>query len=126
MEFIRQIERLQLLNKLVKEQRTGSPEELAERIGVSRSKLYLILEELKDQGIGIRFDKKINSFVFENCKGLDLVFSFKVLDTQESVAIKAGKNLNYFSTSNILDGSIFSLTYDQSPRSMLATGSRQY
>jgi len=109
MEFIRQIERLQLLNKLVNEQRTGSPEELAERIGVSRAKLYLILEELKDQRIGIRFDKKINSFVFENCKGLDLVFSFKVLDTQESVTITAGKSLNYFSASKILDGSIFSL-----------------
>lgn len=114
MEFIRQIERLQLLNKLVKEQRTGSPEEFAERLGVSRSKLYLILDELKDQGIYIRFSKRINSFVFVNCGGISVSFSMQILNTSEERNISAGKTSIFFHKSNFLDRTIFSLVYDQS------------
>jgi predicted DNA-binding transcriptional regulator YafY len=123
MEFIKQIERLQQLNKLVREQRTGSPEELAKRIGVSRAKLYLMLDELRDEGVEIKFAKRLNSFFYENCAGISVVFSLKVLESTEIRNISAGKRLNYFPASIILDGSIISLGYDQSPRPMLATGS---
>ena len=60
MEFIKQIERLQLLNKLVREKRTGSPDELAERLGLSRRQLYFYLEFLKDYGIDIAYSRKKN------------------------------------------------------------------
>lgn len=83
MEFVKQIERLKLLNKLIRDQPTGSPMKLASRIGVSRTKLYLILEELRDQGVLIKFNKRINSFVFEECDGIDLEFSFQVLKDRE-------------------------------------------
>lgn len=116
MEFIRQIERLQLLNKLVKERRTGRPEELAERLGVSRAKLYLMLDELRDEGIEIKFSKRSNSFVYENCGGVSVVFSLKVLESNEIRDISAGKVLNYFPPSKLIDGSIFSLRYDQSAK----------
>lgn len=113
MEFIKQIERFQLLNKLVKEQRTGKPEELAKRLGISRAKLYLMLEELKDEGIEIRFSKRSNSFVYDNCGGVSVVFSLKVLGSEEFRDISAGKVLNNPIASKILDGSILSLSYDQ-------------
>jgi predicted DNA-binding transcriptional regulator YafY len=107
----------------VREQRTGSPEELAKRIGVSRAKLYLMLDELRDEGVEIKFAKRLNSFFYENCAGISVVFSLKVLESTEIRNISAGKRLNYFPASIILDGSIISLGYDQSPRPMLATGS---
>jgi hypothetical protein len=47
----------------------------------------------------------------------------KVLESTEIRNISAGKRLNYFPASIILDGSIISLGYDQSPRLLLATGS---
>lgn len=103
MEFIRQIERLQLMNKLIREQRTGSPEDLAERLGVSRAKLYLILEELRDQGLSIRFNKKTNTFEYESCRGINLNFSFHILGEDEEKIINGGKWLNFFSASIILD-----------------------
>jgi DNA-binding Lrp family transcriptional regulator len=108
MEFLRQIERLQLLNKLVREQRTGSPEELAERLGVSRAKLYMILDELKDEGVCIRFNKRINSFVYEDCKGIHLQFSFQVLHPVEEEVITGGKIQFFSPASIILDGAILS------------------
>ena len=104
MEFIKQIERLQLLNKLVREQCTGCPEEFASRLGVSRAKLYLILEELRDQNICIRFNKRINSFEYENCRGIALEFDFRVLHKEEEKKINGGKILNFFAPSIILDG----------------------
>lgn len=91
MEFIRQVERLQMLNKLVREQKTGSPDELAQRLGVSRSKLYLILEELRDQGVCIRYNKQVNSFVYEECLGISVKFSFEILSCGEKNSIKGGK-----------------------------------
>lgn len=104
MEFIKQIERLQLLNKLVREKRTGSPEELAERLGVSRAKLYLILEELRDRNVCVKFNKRINSFEYEACKGINLEFSFRILRQDEEKMINGGKIINFLSESIILDG----------------------
>jgi len=114
MEFIRQIERLQLLIKLVKEERTGRPDDLADRLGISRAKLYLMLDELKDGGIEIRFSKRLNSFVYENCEDVSVDFSLKVLGSKEAKDISAGNFCNYFPASKFLDGSTFSLAYDQS------------
>lgn len=93
MEFIRQIERLQLLNRLVREQRTGSPEEFGERLGVSRRQLYAYLEYLKDHGIDIIYSRKINSFIFSNDKELEIVFKFQILGEENSRDIFGGKNL---------------------------------
>ena len=104
MDFIKQIERLQLLNKLVREKRTGSPEELAERLGVSRAKLYLILEELRDRNVCVKFNKRINSFEYEACKGINLEFSFRILRQDEEKMINGGKIINFFPESIILDG----------------------
>lgn len=104
MKFIKQIERLQVLNKLVKEQRTGSPNELAKRLGVSRAKLYLMVEELRDYGVEIVFSKRINSFKYNNCKGLNLNFSFEVIENSEAISISAGKGSTYLFPSKGLDG----------------------
>ncbi len=111
MEFIRQLERFQLLNKLVREERTGSPEALAKRLGVSRSKLYLMLEELRDQGVEIRFSKKADSFIYRNCKGIDVHFSVKVLTERESIELMAGST-NFSLKSIFLDGQGINLRYD--------------
>lgn len=93
MEFIKQIERLQLLNKLVREKRTGSPEELADRLGLSRRQLYSYLEFLKDYGMDIAYSRKTNSFIVNNGKELEIVFQFQVLEEEVSREINGGKFL---------------------------------
>lgn len=96
MEFIKQIERLQLLNKLVREKRTGSPEEFAERLGLSRRQLYFYLEFLKDYGIDIVYSRKTNSFIINNGKEIKIDFQFQVLDENVSREISGGKSLENF------------------------------
>jgi predicted DNA-binding transcriptional regulator YafY len=93
MEFIRQIERLQLLNKLVREQRTGSPEELAERLGVSRRQLYVYLEYLKDMGVDIQFSRRLNSFVFTCEKQVYIDWRFEILEPAELKKVVGGGRL---------------------------------
>jgi biotin operon repressor len=118
MEFIKQLERLQLLNKLVRQERTGSPEKLAKRLGVSRSKLYLMLEELRDEGVEIRFSKKADSFIYKNCKGIDVNFSVRVLTERESIDLMAG-GINFSSKSIFLDGRKINLRYGLSYKGQL-------
>ncbi|WP_240507381.1 hypothetical protein [Algoriphagus ratkowskyi] len=77
---------------------------------------FRMLDEMRDEGIEIRFSKRSNSFVFENCKGLNVFFSLEVLESSENRNISAGKSLNYVPASKILDGTMFSLTYDQSAK----------
>lgn len=96
MEFIKQIERLQLLNKLVREKRTGSPKELADRLGLSRRQLYAYLEFLKDYGMDIAYSRKTNSFTINNGKEIKIDFRFQVLDEKVSREISGGKNLENF------------------------------
>jgi predicted DNA-binding transcriptional regulator YafY len=90
MEFIKQIERLQLLNKLVREQRTGSPEELAERLGVSRRQMYVYLEYLNDMGVDIQYSRRLNSFVFASQKQIRIDWRFEVLESAEVRKVLGG------------------------------------
>ena len=90
MNFIRQIERMQLLNKLIREQRTGSPEELAERLGVSRRQLYAYLEYMKDFGLDICFSRKLNSFMYCDEKEMKIDLRIQVLKPSETHQIQGG------------------------------------
>ena len=96
MEFIRQIERLQLLNKLVKEQRTGRPEELAERLGIGRRQLYVYIEYLKDFGMDIQFSRKLDSFIYAAQRELKIEVRFELLDSKDRSEINGGESLNLF------------------------------
>ncbi|GAA0880577.1 hypothetical protein GCM10009119_35470 [Algoriphagus jejuensis] len=96
MEFIRQIERLQLLNKLVKERRTGSPEELAERLGIGRRQLYVYIEYLKDFGMDIQFSRKLDGFVYAEQHELKIEVRFELLDSKSRTEINGGESLNLY------------------------------
>lgn len=91
MNFIKQIERFQILSKLIQEQNTGSPEELANRLNLSRRQLYNYLESLKDIGIEICYSRKYDTFYFGDRKKLKIDFSLEILETEEKLKIDGGK-----------------------------------
>ncbi len=97
MNFVKQIERFQILSKLIHEQNTGSPEELANRLNLSRRQLYNYIEELGDLGIEIRYSRKYNSFYFENNKKLEIYFNLEVIETDERIKTNGGKHMNFLS-----------------------------
>jgi len=85
-----------------------------------------MLDELRDEGVEIRFSKRLNSFVYENYAGVSVVFSLEVLESTEIWNISAGESLNYFPMFIIL-GKVFLLGVLFSHQDfLLATGSLQH
>ena len=51
MNFIKQIERIKMINQLIKLKNTGSPDKFALKLGISRKQLYNTIELLKDYDV---------------------------------------------------------------------------
>lgn len=95
MNFVKQIERFQILSKLIQEQNTGTPEELATRLNLSRRQLYNYIEELKDLGMEIGYSRKYNSFYFDNSKKIEIHFNLEVLETEDNTKTIGGKCVKF-------------------------------
>lgn len=96
MNFIHQIERLQKLNKLLKAENTGTPEELADKLCISRRQLYNHIEELKNIGLAIKYCKRQKTFYYVEGSGLYVDFSLQVIRKDEQMKIFGGSDKMYF------------------------------
>lgn len=91
MKFVEQIERLQYLDKLIRKKSTGTPDELAYRLGISRSQLYNLISYLNDIGMEIRFSRATNSFYYKcTDRDLEIQFSIKIISDQKVQTIYGG------------------------------------
>lgn len=80
MKFIEQIERIQYLDELIRKKSTGTPDELAGRLGISRSQLYNIIGYLNDIGIGINYSRGRRTFYYNtDGKNIEINFSIKII-----------------------------------------------
>lgn len=95
MNFIHQIERLQKLNKLIEHECTGTPDELAEKLGISKRQLHNLLDTLRNIGGEIEFCQKSKTYLFRKAK-LRIDFSLTRISDKEIEKIHGGfiKNLN--------------------------------
>ena len=91
MNFIRQVERYQKLNKLIYQQSTGTPSELAERLNLKRSQLYEVIDLLKIQGAPIKYSRKLRTFYYSNEYNLEISLKVNVLSGNEVKRIYGGK-----------------------------------
>lgn len=55
MSLLKSIYRLKRLDSLIKKEATGTAEEFAEKIGISRSMLMINLDEMREMGAMIKF-----------------------------------------------------------------------
>ncbi|HPR33226.1 MAG TPA: hypothetical protein PLK12_14095 [Prolixibacteraceae bacterium] len=55
---------LRKMVQLISDQKTGNPAEFSEDLGISRSQLYVLIDQLNHMGAGIQFKRSINSFLF--------------------------------------------------------------
>ncbi len=96
MNFIRQIERFQELERLIKQKKTGSPRELAVRLGVSRRQLYRLIEILKDYGVPIKYNRSLETFYYSDSFEMVLHFSIRFLSEKENKKINGGSFMKRF------------------------------
>lgn len=77
---------LQRIDQLIRMQATGTPVQLASRLEVSERKLYRLLEELKDQGFPIAYDKQKECYYYETAVKIE----FSVVVGQERLVFIQG------------------------------------
>jgi ribosomal protein S25 len=68
------IKRLILIDKLINQEKTGTPQELAARLKISKSHLFCILKELKECGAPILYDKKSKTYYYDKYFELHMLF----------------------------------------------------
>ncbi len=65
MNLLDQIKRIERIDQLIRMKATGSPDEFAERLNISRSTLYNILELMKNQGVEVYYSSSKKSFCYK-------------------------------------------------------------
>lgn len=66
MTLFEQLNRIRRLDSLIRRKATGKPEELAERIDVSRATVFRYIDELRAFGAPIVYDKDRQSYCYED------------------------------------------------------------
>ncbi len=76
MGFLRNIERLERMHQIIYRGNTGTAEEFACKVHISRSVLMAHIQEMKDMKAPIAYCRKLKSYYYtKECK---LIITFKV------------------------------------------------
>ena len=106
------IERLERINKCLKEKRTGTAKEFAAKIGISRSMLFNYLDYLKSYDIQIKYERKRNSFVFEEDIEIEIKQPIRVLKNNELISTSGGEKV-FVRVQGNWTGTVLSLNLNQ-------------
>lgn len=90
MKVFEVMERLQLLHKLVDARKTGTPEELAKRLGIKKRMLYEMIDELKARDLPISYSRADKTFYYTQTVNFKLDYKIEILDEQELQNCNAG------------------------------------
>ena len=68
MGFFQRLDRTRRLDALIRKRATGTPEDLARRMGVSPATVYRWLQELKEFGLPVKYCKRRKTYLYEKDK----------------------------------------------------------
>lgn len=90
MEILKHLKRIKRIDELVRNEKTGTPEQLAQKLCISRRQLYYIIDELKLMGAPIEYNilKKTYQYIKECEVNIDI--EIKILDEKEQREIFGG------------------------------------
>lgn len=103
MTFLEKIQVIERIDCLIRRKSTGTATELAERLGVSRSTVFTIMDCMKAMGAEIEFNPTRRSYHYTVQKKLAIGF----VDTHQ---IKGGSRSNNFSQSDFFRLQAFRFT----------------
>ncbi len=92
MQIIKLLERIKKVHQLILEEKTGTPQEFADKLHISRSQLYNVLEILKEYDAPIKYSKKTNSFYYTKPFHLELKYSLITMLDEEKREIFGGNS----------------------------------
>lgn len=88
--IIRYIELIERIDQLIRLQATGSPEKLASRLGVSRAKVYRLIDTMKELNAPVSYDFSRQSFIYTKEVHYRFDFIDGQLDHKEVRSINGG------------------------------------
>ena len=84
MKVFEYLDRISMMHKLVSRQRTGTPEEFAQQLGVSRTSLYELIDELRSRGAPIAYSKSAKTFFYSQPYDIAVTCSLRPLTYTEA------------------------------------------
>ena len=67
--------RIRLIDSLIRGKKTGSPGDLAEKVGISESNVYNYINYMRDAGAPIAYSKKQKTYYYTNSVNFSWGFS---------------------------------------------------
>ena len=103
MNKIHFFEKFIILEKLIRQGCTGTPDEFARRLSISRSTLYELIDELKSYGVEIKYSRRKNSFYYSGNSIIEVYFGIKEM-TESELRDTSGGGYIFFVPSIFSDG----------------------
>jgi predicted DNA-binding transcriptional regulator YafY len=100
MKLLEQIERINLIHRLTEQRHTGKPEALAKRLNISVSRLYAIIDELRQLGVPILYCRSTCTYYYAYKYEINIAVNFKPLNQTELKIINGGCTLNIHHKTN--------------------------
>ncbi len=92
MKVFEYLDRISLMHKYVSRQRTGTPEEFAGKLGVSRTTLYELIDELRSRGVPISYSKSAKTFFYSQPYDIAVTCQLRPLTYSEEKENAGGFN----------------------------------
>jgi biotin operon repressor len=93
MKVFEYLDRISMMHKLVSRQKTGTPDEFAGQLGVSRTSLYEMIDELRSRGVPIAYSKSARTFFYRQPYDITVTCSLKPLTYIEEKESSGGSNI---------------------------------
>lgn len=83
MKVFEYLDRISMMHKLVMRQNTGTPDEFAGQLGISRTTLYELIDELRSRGAPIAYSKSAKTFFYRQPYDIAVTCSLRPLTYNE-------------------------------------------
>ena len=90
MKLFEYLDRISRMHKLISFQHTGTPSEFASQLGVSRTTLYEMIDELKSRGAPISYSKSLCTFFYTEPFEINVRCSMRPLTRFEEKQFSGG------------------------------------
>lgn len=90
MKAFEQLERFQQIIKMIKQEKTGTPEEFADHLQIGKRRLYEHLDNFREMGVQIDYSKQRNTYYFSDDHELELSYSLKIISKEKTKEIFGG------------------------------------
>ncbi|MBN2899991.1 MAG: HTH domain-containing protein [Clostridia bacterium] len=93
MKVFEYLDRISRMHRMLTRQHTGTPSEFASHLGVSRTTLYEMIDELKSRGAPISYSKSSCTFFYTEPFEINVSCSLRPLNHYEETQMTGG---NFF------------------------------